>query len=110
MKKIPFYNEKINAVWVGMVMVPPSSTRMVDAALLPPQPQVADEPESEPDALADLLKGTAAEVVASLPTLSLAETEHLGELEQIGQQRKGILSAIAERLLSEASKKEGGGL
>ena len=29
---------------------------------------------------------------------------------RLGQQRKGILGAIAERLLAEASKNEGGGL
>ena len=40
----------------------------------------------------------------------LAAIEHLGGLEQTGQQRKGILGAIAERLLAEASKNEGGGL
>ena len=57
-----------------------------------------------------MLKGNVAEVVAKLPELSLDDIERLGDLEQTGQQRKGILGAIAERLLAEASKNEGGGL
>lgn len=52
------------------------------------------------------LKSNVAEVLAKLPELDLAAIEHLGGLEQTGQQRKGILGAIAERLLAEASKNE----
>lgn len=110
MKTAPFYNDTGNPVWIGGLMVPPGATRMVDASLLPAEPSAPDTPETPPDELAELLKGNVDSVVSRLPELTLTQIERLGELEQAGQQRKGILGAIAERLLSEASQKEGGGL
>ena len=111
MNKTPYFNDTPNFIFVGGVMVPPYSTREVDENLLPREAAAeAEAPETEPDELAELLKGNVSEVVAKLPELSLDDIERLGDLEQTGQQRKGILGAIAERLLAEASKNEGGGL
>ena len=111
MNKTPYFNDTPNFIFLGGVMVPPYSTREVDENLLPREAAAeAEAPETEPDELAELLKGNVAEVLAKLPELDLAAIEHLGGLEQTGQQRKGILGAIAERLLAEASKNEGGGL
>jgi hypothetical protein len=41
-------------------------------------------------------------VTGALPDLSAEQVEKLGELEQVGQNRKGVLSAIAEILLKKA--------
>ena len=96
MKAIPYYNDSENAVWIGGQMIPPGCCRMVDASLLPSDP-VPAELEQENDPLAELLIGTVDAVLAKLPELSTEEVERLGELEQVGQQRKGILGPIAER-------------
>ena len=45
-------------------------------------------------------------MLKALPDLNLAETEALGELEQVGQARKGILGAVAERLLASAAEQQ----
>lgn len=44
--------------------------------------------------LETLLQGTVAEVMLVLPDLSREEVEQLGELEQMGQARRGILGAL----------------
>lgn len=82
MQKIPYYNSKDHAVFMGGVMVPAGETRLVDAALLP-QAEPETVTEKQPDALAELLKGNVADVLAKLPELNLEDIERLGELEQM---------------------------
>lgn len=109
MKQIPYFNDTTHTVFVGGVMVPAGESRLVDARLLP-QHEVHEPAPEQADPLAELLKGTVAEVVAKLPELEHDDLERLGELEQLGQARKGILGPIAETLLATASKANGGSL
>ncbi|UOO76050.1 hypothetical protein LVJ85_08310 [Neisseria sp. Dent CA1/247] len=53
--------------------------------------------------LSELLKQKQDDVLKVLPDLSFEEIEVLGGLEQEGQARKGILGAVAERLLEHAA-------
>ena len=110
MKQLPYCNDQPHAVFVGAVMIPPGHTRLVDAALLP-QPEAEPAPPSQPvDPLVELLKGNVAQVVDAIPGLSIEDLTRLGDLEQIGGQRKGVLGAIAARLLDESSQQQDGGL
>lgn len=103
MNKIPYYNIQNHIVFVGSVLIPPNETRLVDAALVQLPDTVSSQAKADTDPMAELLKGKVADVVASLPDLTLEQLQHLGTLEQMGQQRKGILGAIAERLLASAA-------
>ena len=58
----------------------------------------------------ELLKGNVAQVVDAIPGLSIEDLTRLGDLEQTGGQRKGVLGAIAARLLDESSQQQEGGL
>ena len=110
MKQLPYYNDQPHAIFVGAVMIPPGHTRLVDAALLP-QPEAEPAPPSQPaDPLVELLKGNVAQVVDAIPGLSIEDLTRLGDLEQTGGQRKGVLGAIAARLLDESSQQQEGGL
>ena len=109
MKKIPYFNDADHVVFMGGVMVPPGETRLVDEALIVAAPAADNDVGNdvgEADKLKELLKGKQDDVLKALPGLSLAEVEALGELEQVGQARKGILGAVAERLLESAAGSE----
>lgn len=116
MKKIPYFNDADHIVFMGGVMVPPGETRLVDEALIVADPAVADDGGNaavvdSPDSfniekLEELLKNKQDDVLKAIPGLSLASVEALGELEQAGQARKGILGAVAERLLESAAGSE----
>lgn len=113
MKKIPYFNDADHIVFMGGVMVPPGETRLVDEALIVAAPAAADDIGNDgvvdslgsinTAKLEDLLKGKQDDVLKALPGLSLAEVDALGDLEQVGQARKGILGAVAERLLESAA-------
>ena len=104
--KIPVSNNSAMPIYVGAAMVPPGETRHFDEQDVPhhlrPAPVEAAKVEAPADPLAELLKGNVAAVVAALPDLADADVERLGELEQAGQARKGVLSAVAEALLVRA--------
>ncbi len=108
LKKIPVTNNGKNAIPVGTSIVLPGETRHFDEHLVPmhlrPKKQEEAPPPPESKTLVDLLGGTVVQVVAALPDLSLDDLETLGDLEQGGLNRKGILSAIAEELLNRAEK------
>lgn len=111
MKKIPFYNDADHMVFMGGVMVPPGETRLVDESLLQPASAPAAEDDDGTtdhiqDKLVELLKNKQDDVLKALPDLSLEEVELLGDLEQAGQARKGILGAVAERLLASAAEQQ----
>ena len=92
-------------------MIPVGDTRLVDARLLSePIMAAVSMPEGTAIDLEALLQGTVAEVVLVLPDLSREEVEQLGELEQMGQARRGILGPVADRLLSSANADIGGNL
>lgn len=105
MKKIPYHNTQNHAVFIGGVMVPSGETRLVDGSLLPPVPHQHPETVAA-DPLAELLKGKVDEITAQLEHLSLDELERLGDMEQTGQQRKGVLGAVAERLLALSAEQQ----
>jgi hypothetical protein len=103
-------NTKMN-LYVGSNIVPPGETRdfpesQVPHHLRPQEESPAKEPAAPADPLAELLKGTVKEVVAVLKGMPLADIEKLGELEQAGQARKGVLSAIADIQLTHAAQAE----
>lgn len=116
MKKTPYFNDTDHMVFVGGVMVPPSETRLVDGSLIAAATAAAEQNDNAPEKLdaneidreklAELLKNKQEDVLKALPDLNLAETEALGELEQVGQARKGILGAVAERLLASAAEQQ----
>ena len=108
----PYFNDADHLVFIGGVMIPSGDTRLVDARLLPePVMAAVSMPEgAAPIDLEALLQGTVAEVVLVLPSLSCEELEQLGELEQMGQARRGILGQVADRLLSSANADIGGNL
>ena len=108
----PYFNDTNHVVFLGGVMIPVGDTRLVDARLLP-EPVMAAVSTPEGAAAIDLealLQGTVAEVMLVLPDLSREEVEQLGELEQMGQARRGILGPVADRLLSSANADIGGNL
>lgn len=104
--KIPVSNNTAMPIYVGAAMIPPGETRHFDEQDVPhhlrPAPVEAAPVAAPADPLAELLKGNVAAVVAALADLPDADVERLGELEQAGQARKGVLSAVAEELLVRA--------
>ena len=107
----PYFNDTNHVVFLGGVMIPVGDTRLVDARLLSePIMAAVSMPEGTAIDLEALLQGTVAEVMLVLPDLSREEVEQLGELEQMGQARRGILGPVADRLLSSANADIGGNL
>lgn len=108
----PYFNDTNHVVFLGGVMIPAGDTRLVDVRLLP-EPVMAAVSMPEGAAALDLetlLQGTVAEVMLVLPDLSREEVEQLGELEQMGQARRGILGPVADLLLTSANTDIGGNL
>lgn len=108
--KIPVHNKSAMPIYVGTAMVLPGETRHFDEQEVPHhlRPAQAEEVKVEvvKDPLAELLLSNVKKVTAALAGLSTAEVEKLGELEQAGQARKGVLSAVGELLLNRAAQVE----
>lgn len=123
--KVPYFNSDDHIVFIGGVMVPPNETRLVEESFIPSASTADSEPVqngevrqqgSEPDnggavevdreKLVELLTRKQEEVLKELPGLGLQEIEVLGDLEQEGKARQGILGAVAERLLESAAGTE----
>lgn len=107
-KRIWVHNPHKTNLHVGSDIVPPGETKDFPESRVPKHLRPAEQKEEQPaapvaDPLAELLKGTVKDVTAELPGMSTADIERLGELEQLGQQRKGILGAIAGLLLTRAA-------
>lgn len=107
MNKIPVHNPSMMPMYVGSTMILPGETRHFDEQDVPhhlrPQKEEQAAAPVIDDPFAELLKGTVKDVVVALAGMTTADIEQLGELEQQGQQRKGILSAIAELLMNRAA-------
>ncbi|MFA6971646.1 MAG: hypothetical protein WC208_09635 [Gallionella sp.] len=103
---IPVTNNGNTHLAVGSFLIPPGETRHFDENEVPhhlrPAAVEVKKVEAPADPLAELLKGNVASVVAALDGMLLIDIERLGDLEQQGQARKGVLSAIAEILLVRA--------
>lgn len=109
--KIPVSNNTAMPIYVGAAMIPAGETRHFEEQDVPHHLRPVQEaaPVDEPvDPLVTLLESNVGDVVAALPELSRADVERLGELEQAGQARKGVLSGIAENLLARAEAGTGG--
>lgn len=107
--KIPVTNNGKNHMPVGSYLVPPGETRHIEEAEVPHhlRPKKEEAKEKLPDdPLALLLEGNVQTVVAGLPELTIEQLEKLGDMEQTGQKRKGVLSALAETLLNRAANKD----
>ncbi|HQS59974.1 MAG: hypothetical protein B7Y56_03455 [Gallionellales bacterium 35-53-114] len=108
-KRIPVTNNGAMMLYVGANMVPPGETRDFPESQVPhhlrPAPVEVKE-ETPADPLASLLDGNVPSVVAALPELSVEQLEKLGEMEQAGGKRKGVLNALAEALLTRAANKD----
>lgn len=107
-KRIWVHNKTNTNLHVGSDIVPPGESKDFPESRVPHHLRPAEQKKEQPaapvaDPLAELLKGTVKDVTAEFPGMSTADIERLGELEQLGQQRKGILSAVAELLLIRAS-------
>lgn len=109
MNKIAYTNTTKQMQFFGGVMIPPGDTREIDPTHLPNyRPNVAEAIGDKAVHITDfLLSQSVPEILAALPTLDLEDAAQLGEKEQIGAGRKEILSAVSERLLTEANTKLG---
>lgn len=113
-KRIPVTNNTKMNLYVGSNIVPPGETRDFPESHVPHhlRPQ-ADEPVREQgapaDPLGEMLKSSVKEISAGLDGLSTDDIERLGDLEQAGQARKGVLSAVSEALLARADAAGAGG-
>lgn len=136
-KQIPIHNDSPNPIYVGTAMVAPGDTRVFNEADVPPHQRpdaaqandidVVESPapvvvagsdvalagegsggHADNDAMLHaLLEGSVASVNKQLAELSDADLERLGDLEQLGQRRITLLSAIAEAQLQRANAAEG---
>jgi|GEM_PF-6072053 len=109
-RRIPVSNLTKITLFVGSYMVPAGETRDIPESQVPPhlrpqEPVAVPAPEIDP--FADLLSHNVQTVVAALEHMSTEEIEKLGEMEQQGAARKGVLSAIAEKLLANAAPATG---
>lgn len=136
-KQIPIHNDSENPIYVGTAMVAAGDTRVFDEADVPPHQRpdavqvdgidVVESPAPVADAASDvalttegdmapadndaalhaMLEGSVASISKQLGELSDADLERLGDLEQLGQARVTLLSAIAEAQLERANAAEG---
>lgn len=105
--RITVTNETAMPLYVGSNMVPPGETRDFPESQVPPHLRPPAEPAAAPDEqqadlITDLAAGTVKAAIEHIPSLSLADLERLGELEQTGQARVTLLSAISDELLKRA--------
>ncbi len=109
-KRIPVTNNTKMNMHVGSNIVPPGETRDFPESQVPhhfrpvEKAEEAPAPAPQTDPLAELLNGTVKAVTAALPAMADADIERLGELEQAGQARKGVLGSIADVLLNRAAQ------
>ena len=105
MKEVHFTNREDHAVHIGNKMIPPGTTRMVDASMLPDAHKQID-PHDTPapsNPLLAILEGNVAEVTEALAGLSDEELDIIEQAEKAGNTRKGVEKAITEERLTRAS-------
>ena len=108
--KIPITNNSKNYMTIGTMMIPPGETFHLDEQDVPPHlrpaPHVVEETIEMADPLNEMIGQSVKNVIDALPSLNIEQVEKLGDLEQAGQARKTLLSAIAEELLNRASNSD----
>ena len=114
MKQVPITNTSSANLHIAGVVIRPGSSRMVDAALVPPDllPDEAqpEEPASDgTDALDALLLGSVLEITKALPGLSDDDLTRINSREGVGKKRKGVFDAIAHERLRRAANHDQGG-
>lgn len=107
-EKIPVTNNTAMPIYVGSSMVPAGETRHFDIDQVPLhlRPQKAEPVEIAPAVsglLVALLEKSVPSIKEEFHVLTLEELEQLGELEQFGQARKSLLSALADEILKRDS-------
>lgn len=109
-KRIWVHNPTKTNLHVGAAIVPPGETKDFPESRVPrhlrPQEKAAEAPKPPTinETLAELLKGNVPTVVAALADMAAADIEQLELMEQAGQNRKGVLGAVAEELLNRAAQ------
>lgn len=110
-KMIAIENKGAGPMWVAGAMIPAGEVRHFAEADLPPDylaPPVEAEPP-EPDALAVLLEGKVADVLAALPGLTDEELVRAAALETDAERpRKGVLDGLNAALLGRAAGRADG--
>lgn len=97
-------NDTPNMMYVEGRMIAPGEGREVDAP--DEAPALVEEPMEDPElALAELLDGNVAGVVAALDGLSRETLNRLQELEAAGKNRKGVLEGLADAFIALADAK-----
>lgn len=107
--KVPYTNETNKHLHIGSVTIAPGHTRDVEESHIPGyKPKDATQGSAPADdPLAELLKKSVKDITAELQSLSTADIERLGELEQKADQpRKTLLSAISEEILNRAADEQ----
>jgi hypothetical protein len=106
MERIAIENKGKMPMWVAGQMIPAGEIRHFDKTMVPrehwPQEEAPAE-EEVVDPFKQLLEHNVKTVVAALETMSREDLKKLGEMEQAGAGRRGVLGPIAEKLLSQAS-------
>lgn len=106
--KIAVTNTTQCPIYCGSLMIPAGETREVEEHFVPdhlkpaaPPPPASTAPA---DPLAELSTMPVKQIVAQIPSLTVAQLETLGELEQAkgDKARKSLLEPIAEELLKRA--------
>ncbi len=110
--RVPIENNGQMPLYVAGVMIPPGEIRHFEDDQLPPeyrQPAEESEVDLTLDPLVDILKMKVADVASGLAALSDEELDRLEMLEVEGQNRKGVIAAVAEERLRRAELKAGQG-
>lgn len=107
-KKVSVTNSNAMPIYVGAQMIPAGETRHFDEDQVPenlrPVPEEAAPIAAPLDGMQALSEGKVSDITAALPSLSDADLERLGEIEQTkgDAARKTLLSAIAEETIKRA--------
>lgn len=108
-KRIWIHNPNKTPMHVGSDIVPPGETKDFPESRVPRHLRPAEPVKEQPAAstinetLVELLKGSVKNISAALTDMSTAEVEMVGEMEQKGQNRKGVLAAVSTLLLARAA-------
>jgi hypothetical protein len=106
--RVPVTNNTAMPIYVGVNMIPGGETRHFEESDVPehlrPAPAPEPAPTLPPDPLVELAGKGVKEIVEAIPSLSTADLERVGELEQAKGEgaRKTLLSAMVEALLKRA--------
>lgn len=105
MSRTTYTNPGKTGVYIGTVFIPAGGTRTVDAALIPP-PSDAETPQTVVPLSEELAGKKVTDVIAELPTYSLARIDETLAAERAGKDRKTLVEALEFRRLEVLSEQE----